>query len=530
MKGKNIIIIILILLIAFIFMGYKQGWFKTSSDKTQVLNLAIKSNPRTINPVMASDGTSMALCNLIFNPLVKFNENMEITGSLAEGWEISKDKKTWTFFLRKDVRWHDGTPFTARDVKFTFDKLYDENTNTFNRGMFIINNKPVDVKVIDDYKVQFTLPEVFAPFETYLTMLGIVPEHLLKDADINKCEFNNTPVGTGPYKLQAWHQGDKIILEANKDYFDGSPKIQQIVYKIMPSREAGKIALQRQEIDIYSPLDEQDLKTLNEYSFLKKYEAPEFDYYYLAFDLTNPVFKDIDVRRAINHAIDKEKLLNNVAPGMGDIINGPMPKASWAYTDNVIIYNYDPKKAEELLEKSGYKKGSDGIYEKDGKKLEFEIMYLQTNPRFHKIGVLIQSFLNTVGIKASLRSYETNVMYDKSYPGKFEAVIWDWFETPDPDCYTEWHSSQSGDDGMNYLSYSNPKVDKLLEQARTTYDRGERKKLYIEFQQIVSEDAAYVFLWSPRSVSGVNTRLKGYGKENPMGIFIYPEKLYLEKK
>jgi len=529
MKLKNILIIILIVLITGLFIDYCKGRFKQSVGKTTVLNFCLSENPRTLNPIIASEGTSMSVCGFIFDPLLKFNENMEIVGSLAESREISKDKKIWTFNLKKDVAWHDGTLFTAKDVKFTFDKLYDKNTNTLNRGMFLINGKPIDIKIINDHKVQFTLPAPFAPFETYLTMLGIVPEHILKGADINKCEFNTNPVGTGPYKIKAWYQADKLILESNKNYFRGAPKIEQIIMKIIPSRDARRIAMQRQEIDLLGPLDEQDLKTLPQYPFVKKYDSPLFDYYYLAFDLTKPMFKDINLRKAINHAIDKEKLLANVMPGLGEIINGPMPKASWAHSDDVTVYKYDPKEAVKLIEKSGYKKGKDGIYEKNGKRLEFEIMYPQTNARFHKIGVIIQAFLKDAGIKANIRSYETNVLYEKALPGKFEAVIWDWLETPDPDCFTEWHSTQTGTDGMNYLSYINPKVDKILEKARSTYDKEERKKLYAEFQKIVSADAPYVFLWSPISIEGVNKRVQGYPPANPIGVFVWPEKLYLTK-
>lgn len=527
MKLKNICIVVFLILIAFVFTF--SGCAKKAADNTKVLNFCLTANPRTLNPILASEGTSMSVCSFIFDPLLKFNENLEIVGNLAESREISKDKKVWIFNLRKDVKWHDGVPFTAKDVKFTFDKLYDKNTNTFNRGMFLINNKPIDIKIINDYKIQLTLPAPFAPFETYLTMLGMAPEHILKTADINKCEFNTNPVGTGSYKIKTWLQGDKLILEANKNYFRGAPKIEQIVMKIIPSRDARRIALQRQEIDLLGPLDEQDLNTLPQYPFIKKYDVPQFDYYYLAFDLTKPMFKDINLRKAINHAIDKEKLLANVMPGLGEIVNGPMPKTSWAHSDDVTVYKYDPKEATKLIEKSGYKKGKDGIYEKNGKKLEFEIMYSQTNARFHKIAVILQAFLKDVGIKTNIRSYETNVLYDKSLPGKFEAVIWDWYETPDPDCFTEWHSTQTGMDGMNYLSYINPKVDKLLEEARTTYDREKRKKLYAEFQKIVSADAAYVFLWSPLSIEGVNERLQGYPPANPIGVFVWPERLYLTK-
>lgn len=523
MKIKGILLVILVIALAISVSGCAK-----KIDKAHTLNLCINENPRTLNPLLASEGTSNTLCSFIFDPLIKFNEKSEVVGVLAESCEVSKDKKTWTFNLRKNLKWHDGTPVTAKDVKFTFDKLYDKSTNTFNRGMFLIDNKPIDIKVIDDYKITFTLPKPFAPFETYLTMQGIIPEHILKTADLNKSEFNTNPIGTGPYKLKTWLQGDKLILEANKDYYRGEPQIKQIIFKIIPSREARRIALQRQEIDVLG-LDEQDLKTLSQYPFLKKYETPQYDYLYLAYDLTNKRFQDVNLRRAINHAVDKQKIMDNVAPGIGEIVNGPMPKASWAYTDDVVVYKYDPKEAMKLIEKSGYKKGKDGIYEKDGKKLEFEIMYSQTNAQFHKIAVLLQAFLKDAGIKANIRSYETNVLYDKAWPGKFEAVIWDWLETPDPDCFTEWHSTQTGQDGMNYLTYKNPKVDKILEQARSTYDREKRKKLYAEFQKIVSGDAAYVFLWSPKSVIGVNERLQGYPPPNAIGLYVWPEKLYLTK-
>lgn len=518
MKKKLLILIFLLLFFSSC---------RNSSSSLNSLILSLNTDPLTLNPIIAQEMQSIEVCSFIFSPLLKYNEKTEIIGDLAESWQVKEKGRVWIFYLRKNVRWHDGMPFTAKDVEFTFNKLMDPSTNTFNRGLFQVNGKDIKFKAIDKYAVKAVLPEPFAPFPTYLTMMGIVPEHLLRNTDINRCEFNSSPVGTGPFKFRKWHHSDHIIIEPNKNYYMGPPKLDRIVFRIIPSAETQRIALKNGEVD-QGYLKVEDLKFLKDLPHLIIYKVPSFMYFYMGFDLTNPLFQDRKVRKAINYAVDKKGLVFAVLQETGEPATGPIPKASWAYNPEVEKYNYNPEEAKKLLREAGWKINKSGYLEKDGRIFEFELAYPLGRTQFQKAAVLINSYLKEVGIKTNLIQVEFSVLIKKCNPGKFQAVLFDWVETFDPDCFVEWDSSQTGKNGMNFMSYSNPEADRLLREARSKIDTAVRKKLYYKFQEIVADDAPYVFLWYPNSFSAINKRIGGLPPPNPAGLFIYPEKIFIK--
>lgn len=492
--------------------------------------LILGADPLFLNPVLAYEMASIEVNSMIFNSLLKYNEKLEIEGDLAERWEVSKDGKVWIFHLRKGVKWHDGVSFTAKDVKFTFDKLLDPKTNTYNRALFQINGKDIKFKIIDDYTIQAVLLSSFAPFEANLTLQGIVPQHILEGQDINLCEFNVKPVGTGPFKFSEWQASDHIILTANPDYFLGKPKLNRLIYRIIGSSEAKIVALQTSQIDICS-LSPQDVILVRDNHNITIHRWLQFTYQYIGFDLTYRLFKDASVRRAINYAIDKKALVEAVLQDHAVPATGPIPMPSWAYSKNVKTYDYNPRRAKKLLEESGWEMESDGVMKKNGMNLEFNLMYSSGGRESEKTAVLVQNYLKVVGIKVNLRSTERNVLINACNPGKFQAVVMNWVEFFEPDCtlFTEWDSSQIGTKGMNFMSYSNPEVDKILKEARTVLDKKQRKKLYKRFQQIIVDDAPYVFLWYPKSVIAVNKRLKGLSPDSPAGLMVHPERVYIEE-
>ena len=428
-----------------------------------ILFYALKSDPTTLNPVIASDIPSQTVNSIIFNSLLRYDDKMNIIPDLAESVNIEDDGKKWIFNLRKNVKWHDGEEFTSEDVVFTFEKIYDLNTNTFNRGLFTIGGKQLKVKSLDKYIVEITLPEKFSPFESNLTTLGIIPKHILEGKDINRDGFNWNPIGTGPYVLDHW---DEITPE--------------------------------------------DLLALEKCENLNIYEWNQFLYCYLGFDLTKPLFQDVNLRKAINYATDKKSIISAVFKKNAIRALGPIPPASPYYDNKLNEYNFDPQKSIELLKKSGWKMNEKTkIFEKDGKKLSFEVMYPSSNVAFEKAAVFMQAQMKQAGIDMKLKSMEFSALLDSCYPTKFEGVIFDWVENFDPDSYTVWHSSQ-------------------FEKGRITIDKEERKEIYSEIQKMITEDSPYVFLWSPKGIVAVNKRIKGLSIPSPVGILVKSEKIYIE--
>lgn len=517
-----------ILICIIVILAGLTGGCRRPGPPRDTIVISLSADPLYLNPVLASEMISIQVNGFIFNSLLKFNADLELTGDLAESWTTSEDGKVWTFSLRHDVRWHDGVPFTARDVQFTFEKLFDPATSTYNRGLFQIDGTNPQIRVIDEHCIQFILPKPFAPFITNLAQMGIIPAHLLKDGDINRCDFNWHPIGTGPFKFKKWDASEKIYLVANPDYFNGPPRLGGILFLIIPSAESRRIALMTGTIDA-SNLSTEDIRVLKKKDNINLYSWSQFSYYYLGFDLTRKLFQDRNVRQAINYAIDKKNIVNAVLQGTARAATGPIPLASWAYTDKVEMYNYNPDRARQLLRSSGWTAGKDGILRKGPETLEFTIMYSSGSPQCEKASVFIQANLKDVGIRANLKSTEFSALINSCNPGDFQSVMLDWVENFDPDCFVEWHSSQTGTNGMNFMSYRNHEVDLILQQAREVSEREKRKELYARFQRIVVEDAPYVFLWNPDAVVAINRRVKGLAKAGPAGLFINAERAYLEQ-
>ncbi len=526
--NKYTLICILILLSALFTGCSPKGEF---TKPRQVLRYAISSDPRALNPILASEMASITVNSFLFNSLVRYDENLEIVPDLAESWDVEDGGKKIVFHLRKDVKWHDGKPFTADDVVFTMQKVLDPETNTFNAGLFKIDGKNIEFKALDENTVEALIPRPFAPFLNNLTLSPIAPKHLLEKEDINKCDFNENPVGTGPFRFVEWKTSDRVVLKANPEYFRGCPKLERIEIRIIPSAEGSRIALLSKQIDM-AGLSAEDLFILSHMEklpdHLQIYKWKDFTYFYFAFDLTNPMFSDKRVRQAMNYAVDKINMVKTVLHGTGVPISGPIPAASWAYNKDVNNYDYNPEKAKQLLEEAGWKLNKDGIREKNGVKLSFRVNYKNGSGSSEGACIQLQNYLRAVGIEIKLQALDFGALINSLYPGKFQSVVFDWVEPFDPDIFVEWHSSQCGADGMNFMTYKNPEVDILLEKARETMDRNERKKLYYEIQEKIADDAPYVWLWNQEAAVGVNKRVKGLSKPNPAGLLLNPEKVWVE--
>ena len=328
-------------------------------------------------PLLASDKPSHDIAGLVYNGLVKYDKNMNTVGDLAEFWDISANGLIITFHLRKGVKWHDGRPFTAADVLYTYQVTIDPKTPTAYAGDFL---KVKKADVLDDYTFRVTYDKPFAPA---LISWGasILPKHLLAGTDITKSPLTRHPIGTGPYKFKEWVAGQKIVLVANPDYFEGRPYIDGHITRIIPDMATLFLELRSQGIDIsgLSPLQytRQTESKVFQDNF-NKYRYLSFAYTYLGYNLKNPLFTDKRVRQAISYAINKDEIVSGVLLGLGKPATGPFKPGTWAYNGDVKIYNFNPQKARELLREAGWKDSNgDGILEKDGKPFVFELVLSQ---------------------------------------------------------------------------------------------------------------------------------------------------------
>ena len=484
--------------------------------------------PTILIPMLSGDAASQDVAGLIFNGLVKYDTDLSIIGDLAESWDISKDGLTITFHLRKGVRWTDGKEFTAEDVKFGFDTITDKKTLTAYSEDFLQVKK---AEVLDRYTFRVTYGKPYAPALASWGNLVVLPKHLLEGKDLTKGEFGRDPVGMGPYKLATWVPGQELTLESNHDYFAGRPYIDRFIYRIIPDTATMFLELQTGGVDMMGLNPIQYTKqTESEYfkNNFQKFRYPQFVYTYLGFNLKHPFFQDRRVRQAIAYAIDKKEIIDVVLFGLGSSATGPYVPHTWPYNPDVKKYPYDPARAKALLREAGWQDtDGDGILDKDGRPFRFTILTNMGNTLRMNTATIIQWRLAKVGIKVDIKVLEwstfVNEFIDKR---RFEAVILGWQISPDPDQYDIWYSKKTKEKEFNFVSYSNPEVDALLEKGRRTYNIEERKKAYFRIQEVLAEDLPYVFLYVPDATPIVNARFKGI-RPSPIGITYNLPKWYV---
>lgn len=481
-------------------------------------------------PMLSTDSTSHSIGALCYNGLVKYDKDIRIVGDLAESWEISPDGLVITFHLRKGVKWHDGRPFTADDVLFTYRVTIDPKTPTAYSGDFL---KVKKAEAPDPHTFRVTYDRPFAPA---LMSWGaaVMPKHLLEGTDITKSPLSRRPVGTGPYIFREWVTGQKIVLISNPEYFEGRPFVDGYILRIIPDMATMFLELRAKGIDMMNLTPLQYTRQTENPFFRKnfnKYRYLSFAYTYLGYNLRNPLFADRRIRQAISYAVNKEAIIDGILLGYGKPATGPYKPGTWAHNPDVKKYAYDPQKARELLAAAGWKDtDGDGILDRGGQPFVFEIITNQGNEIRAKTAEIIQKQLAEVGMQVKLRTIEWAAFVNEFInKGRFDATILGWTIPMDPDIYDVWHSSKTKPGELNFIAFKNREVDDLLEKARGTFDIRERKRCYDRIQDILAEEQPYTFLYVPDALPIINARFRGI-EPAPLGISHNFIKWYVPKE
>jgi peptide/nickel transport system substrate-binding protein len=441
---------------------------------------------------------------------VKYDKDLNLVGDLAERWDVLEDGLVIVFHLRKDVRWHDGAPFTSRDVKFTYEKLINPLVRTPYGGDF---ERVKSLEAVDDYTVKVTYKEPFAPALASWGM-SIMPEHALAREDLNTTKFSRRPIGLGAYIFKSWKTQDKIELVSNPSYFEKQPYIDRYIYRIIPDEATIFLELQVQGIDS-SGLTPLQFSRQSDTPFFqhqyRKYQLPGFAYTYLGYNLNNPLFSDKRVRQALNLAVDKKEIIAIVLLGYGDVCTGPYVKQLWAYNSDVTPAEFNPAKSRELLREAGWQDGNrDGWLEQGGRKFEFTVLTNQGNEERLKACQIIQRRLADIGVRMKIKVIEWSVFISQFIDKRnFEAVCLGWTVPREPDNFDIWHSSKTREGEFNFVGYKNEEVDRLLVEARGTFNQDIRARLYKQIHRILYDDQPYMFLYVPESLVILNTRFRG---------------------
>lgn len=470
----------------------------------------LAGGPSSINPLFWQNETERDLVSLLFTGLTRGDERGEIVPDLAQSWEISEDNLTYTFHLRRDVRWHDGTPFTADDVLFTVRLMQHRDYQA--RPDLAALWRSVVVEKVDEHTLRFTLSEPFAPFLD-TTTVGILPAHLLKGVPVKalpESPFNLHPVGTGPFMIEEV-DADHILLRANPHFYGPRPYLDKVEFKFYPDYQSLLVAYQRGEIEGLSRVFRRDLPRIRETSGLTLYSAPMASCTLIFLNLGSPLFQEKEVRQALLLALDRQGLIDEILDGQGVVAHSPILPHSWAYDPGVRRYGYDLEEAKVLLEKAGWVDGNgDGIREKGELRLEFTLLTNADPTRARMIEVISRQWAE-VGVKAHTQMVETSELREEVLrPRRFEALLYGWnIPAFDPDPYPLWHSTQAQDEGQNYAGFAHGEADTLLEEARRINDQALRADMYRRFQEIFAEEVPSLLLYHPIYHYAVDEGVKG---------------------
>jgi len=531
------------------------------------------ADAQTMNPIYVADTASGDITHHLFqNSLMAWNREVELVPNAAESFpEVSADELIYTFRLRPGQTWHDGQPFTSHDVVFT----YESFMNPFYTGprradmaMFLgykayvgelaaakraLDAKEIDqeahdrrvteafeawralgaVRALDDLTVRFILETPMAIFLTRTAGYHIIPRHILGEVhgrDVKDHGFSRNPVGSGPFRWKEWLPDQHIALVGNADWEggrDGKPPAHsdELVTRVIPDQKTLEIALEAKEID-FGGVTPEEYERFKAMPHLRLMSTPTFAYTYLGLNLANPLFQDVRVRHAISHAINKEVMVDELLMGHGTVAWTHGSPARWDYNPDVRTFPFDAARAKSLLAEAGWTPGADGILQRDGVRFSFLLQTNLGNRMREQAAVVIQSNLKDVGIEVEIKLVEwATFVSDVLLAKNFETVIVGWSLGVDPDAFSIWHTEGGP---FNFVSYSNARVDELLEEGRRVGDIDRRREIYQEMQAILAEDQPYVFLFYPNAIHAVGNRIRGEIKVSPIASpLFYAEDLWI---
>ena len=418
-----------------------------------------------------------------------------------------------TFWLRRGVRFHDGQPFDAHDVAFTYQAIMEPRNLSPRRASF----EPVkEVAVLDEHRVRVIYKRLFSPAVEAWTM-GILPRHLLdasamaREMDrravsasarasfgIRDSEFNRRPVGTGAFRLRSWSSDELIHLSRNDDYFAGPPRYQEYYFRILPDALVQELEFRAGAIDSYQVEPHQAQRYRDDARY-RAFSAVTPGYTYIGYNLRKKPFSDPRVRRALGMAIDVQSIIRHVLYGEGERVTGPYASVTDWYDASVPALAYDPAGAQRLLAEAGYVRDAQGWLTRDGERLEFNLITNNGNLRRKAVATIVQQAWRRIGIKCNVQLFEWAVfLKDFVNPGQFDAVVLGWQMGLDPDLFQLWHSSQSRPNELNFVGFDDARSDELIEAIRREYDRDAQRRLAHQLHARIAELQPYTFLFAPR--------------------------------
>jgi peptide/nickel transport system substrate-binding protein len=519
MKNKLSYLLTISIALLMCFLPLVSNNADAASNPSNTLRVGWTSEPDSLSPFISNRVSTFELHLLFYDSLVTFDNDLKPVGRLAESWKVSDDNLTWTFNLQKDVKWHDGEPFTSQDVKYSYETFLEANMGMYSdflKGITSIETPDDLTVVIKTEKPKANMLYVTAP---------ILPKHIWEEVKSDELETwpNEKPIGTGAFKFVEWKKGEFVKLEANKEYFGGAPKVGDLIFPLYANNDTMVQSLKIAEIDAAININSNQVKLLESDKDFKVLSNPTNAFTNLGINTWedkaskgNPLLLNNAIKHAMSYAIDKQKIIDVAFSGQGKPGSTIVPSFLTDWHNKLSDEqnrSYDPDKAKATLDEAGFTdQNGDGVREdKDGTPLEFRLYLRSNSPEEVKAGQILHVMLKDVGIKTNVETIDDGVLGDRIYDnGDYDLFIWGWSTDIDPTTILSIVSTdQIGNLSETY--YSNPKYDELLAEQEVTVDFKERQKIVYEMQNILAEDLPYIILMEENAIQAVRTdKWKGF--------------------
>ena len=488
------------------------------------MSLAIISDP-TLNPfTWPGQFSTVMAAKPLWSTLIKYEPGtMRAVPDLATSWEPAPDGLAWTFKLRQGVTWHDGAPFTAADVKFTIDNIMNPQVNALFRSN-LVGLKGAEV--VDDRTARLVLDKPFSSLPIQLGYnIAMAPKHLLDGKDLNSLdEYVQNPIGTGPFRIREIVKGSHIAMEAFPDYYDGRPNLDGMVFKIIPEINTQVAQLRTGELDL-ALIEPPHKETLRNQQNLQFSTVEQPNTFYFCLNNSREPFNDKRVRLALTLGCNRQLMVERILRGEAPVAAGAYGTAFGEFQNKELKpYPYDPERAKQLLAEAGWQPGADGIMEKDGKRMSFGFMVDKGNPTREQMALALQQDWKRIGVDIQIDVQEFNVYLRRgnSRPGDYDARTGWRITAPDPDKTSEYTTEGTN----NHYMYSNPEVDRLMEQGKAESDQNKRKEIYHRIQQIMYDDMPIIWVYYWTEIIALNRAINGLPEMGIRDSLTYTHKLW----
>lgn len=485
---------------------------KSTGGNVSTISIVAGGDAMNFNPMYANDRVSMTVMNALFNPLYVIEESGEKTFYLAEDVKASEDFLTYTVKLKKDLKWHDGKPLTADDIVFTVESILDETQAAKDRGSFVIGDKALEVKKVDDTTVEFKLPEVSSAIEDVLGGIRPIPKHIYEgEKDIAKSEKNANPIGNGSYKFKEYKTGELITLERFDDYYGEKANLDTVTYRVIADSNSANIALQNGEVQAkYVQPDEVENVESKGNVDIVAYDEGMVDNMIFS-QSSNDILKKKEVRQAISYAINRDEIIKAAYKSDEYAVKATSLFApnTIGFTDEVEKYEQNKEKSKELLKQAG------------AENIKLKLAYGTHKGQLEATALVIQNNLKDVGIEVELMPMEKSAFLGQLFGTEapsFDMALNGYVMGTEPSEYSSLFTTDGGD---NAQKYSNKDVDAKFEAALKETDEAKREAIYKEIQQIIVDEAALYPIAYPKSLVAIDKNYDGVKEANPAPIYMF---------